>query len=67
MGKKYNGDVVLEDFNKEKPKQQLWYKGEPNAEGYFILENDPEIFQVPKVMTAISPSNIKVKGKTTLR
>jgi len=30
--------VILEDF-KENKTEQLWKKGEPNDEGYFILEN----------------------------
>ena len=30
--------VILEDFEDDKA-EQLWKKGEPNAKGYFTLEN----------------------------
>ena len=63
LGTKFDDDVVLEDFDKDKTKQQRWYKGQSDAEGYFILENKPQRLQGPKIMTAISPSNIKIKGK----
>ena len=55
--------VILENFEEGKA-QQLWEKGEPNAEGYFILENS----EVPKVITAgTSESVLEIKGKLTLR
>ena len=49
--------VVLEDFEENKA-EQLWKKGVPNDEGYFTLENS----KVPKVMTAISPTSLELKG-----
>ena len=55
--------VILEDFEEGKA-QQLWKKGEPDAEGYFTLENSG----VPKVViTAISESGLEMKGNITLR
>ena len=55
--------VDLEDFEEDKPKQ-LWKKGEPNAEGYFTLENSSES---KLVLTAYSSSDLKIKGNITLR
>ena len=57
-----DGGVTLEDFEDGKA-EQLWKKGEPNAEGYFILENS----SVPKVLTASSSSDLKIQGNITLR
>ena len=37
---------------------QLWKKGEADAEGYFTLQNSGE----PKVLTAISESSLEIKG-----
>ena len=54
--------VGLEDF-KEDEAYQLWKKGEPNAEGYFTLENS----KVPKVLTASSSSDLEIQGNITLR
>ena len=53
--------VILENF--EDKAQQLWKKGESNAEGYFTLENSG----VPKVITAISQSGLEITGNITLR
>ena len=53
--------VILEDFEEGKA-QQLWKKGEPDAEGYFTLENSG----VPKVIT-VSESGLEIKGKIILR
>ena len=57
--------VILENF--EDKAQQLWKKGEPNAEGYFTLENSG----APKFITAISKNNslesLEITGKITLR
>ena len=48
-------DEKDEDDNEE----QLWEKGEPNAEGYFTLEN----CNVPaKFLTAISSTRLSLKG-----
>ena len=57
LGAKSHGEVILEDFEEGKA-EQLWKKGERNAEGFFTLEN----FKVPKVMTAVSPDSLEVKG-----
>ena len=54
--------VILENFEDDKA-EQLWEKGEPNAEEYFTLEN----YEVAKFMTyVISSSSLEVKGNTTL-
>ena len=57
MGTKNKSKVNLENFEENKPKQ-LWKKGEPNAEGYFTLEN----FKVSKFMTATSSTSLELKG-----
>ena len=55
--------VILENFEEGKA-QQLWKKGEPDKDGYFILENS----EVSKVITAgTSESGLEIKGKLTLR
>ena len=58
--------VLLEDFEEDKA-EQLWKKGEPDAEGYFTLENS----KVAKVMTASFGSfisySLEIKGKITFR
>ena len=57
-----DGKVILEDFEEDKA-EQLWEKGEPNAEEHFTLEN----YEVGKFMTyVISSSSLEVKGNTTL-
>ena len=61
------GEVILKNFKEDKP-EQLWKKGEPNAEGYFTLKN----YKVPKVLTAIASvgqgpaESLEVKGNITL-
>ena len=55
--------VTLETFAEAKV-QQLWKQGEPDAEGYFTLEN---YYVLPKFMTAISESGLEIKGNITLR
>ena len=50
--------VILEDFEEGKA-EQLWKKGEPDAEGYFTLQNSGE----PKVLTAVSESSLEIKGE----
>ena len=57
LGAKSHGEVILEDFEEGKA-EQLWKKGEPDAEGYFTLQNSGE----PKVLTAISESSLEIKG-----
>ena len=54
--------VHPEDSEEDKA-EQLWKKGEPNAEGYFTLENS----KVPKVLTASSSSDLEIQGNITLR
>ena len=57
--------VIPEDYEEGKA-QQLWKKGEPNAEGYFTLEN----FNVTKpAMTAsyLNSSLLQIKGNMTLK
>ena len=56
------GKVIWEDYEEGKA-QQLWKKGEPNAEGYFTLENSG----VPKVITAISKKSMEIKGNISLK
>ena len=57
-----DGKVIQEVFVEGKA-DQLWKKGEPDAEGYITLEN----YGVPKVITAISQSDLEIKGNITLR
>ena len=57
LSAKSYGEVILEDFQKGKT-EQLWKKGEPDAEGYFTLQNSGE----PKVLTAISESSLEIIG-----
>ena len=49
---------VIQEFLVEDKAYQLWKKGEPDAEGYFTLQNSGE----PKVLTAISESSLEIKG-----
>ena len=62
LGAKSDGKVIQEVFVEGKA-DQLWKKGKPDAKGYFTLENSG----VPKVITAISESSLKIKGNITLR
>ena len=57
LGTKNKNKVILEKFEEDKH-GQLWKKGEPNAEGYFTLEN----FKVSKFMTATSSTSLELKG-----
>ena len=50
--------VTLEVDVEENKAEQLWKKGEPNAEGYFTLENS----KVPKILTAISAGVLTIQG-----
>ena len=43
--------------------EKLWIKANTDIEGYFTLEN----FKVPKVLTAVSSSELEIKGKIMLR
>ena len=60
MEAKNDGEVILEDFE-DGNADQLWKKGESDADGYFTLENS----KVPKVITAISKSGLEIKGNIT--
>ena len=62
LGATSDGKVIQEVFVEGKA-DQLWKKGEPDAEGYITLEN----YGVPKVMTAISQSDLEIKGNIALR
>ena len=62
LGTKNDGEVILEVYEEDKA-EQLWKKGIPNAEGYSTLKNS----KVPKFMTAISSSNLRVIGNIPLR
>ena len=43
-------NIILENFEDGKDEGQHWIKGEPNAEGYFTLENS----KASKFLTATS-------------
>ena len=57
LGTTRDGEVVQE-FLVEGKADQLWKKGEPDAEGYFTLQISGE----PKLLTAISESSLEIKG-----
>ena len=61
LGTTSDGKVILEDIEEGKI-EQLWKKGEPNAKGYFTLEN-----YKPMVLTAISSSILEIKGNITMK
>ena len=58
LSAKSHGEVILEDFEEGKV-EQLWKRGEPDADGYFTLENYDVL---PRFMTAISEGGLKIKG-----
>ena len=62
LGATSDGKVILEDFEEGKS-QQVWKKGELDAEGYYTLENSG----VPKVLTAISESGLVIKGNSEMK
>ena len=62
LGSTSDGNVFFENFEENKT-EQLWKKGKPNAEGYSTLENS----KVPKIMTAISSSILRIIGNIPLR
>ena len=62
LGTTNHSRVILENFEADKP-GQLWKIGDPNAEGYFTLENH----KVPKAISATSSTSLELKGKITLR
>ena len=55
---------VIEKFYIEGRNNQLWEKGEPDAQSYFTLEN-VENFAVPMFLTAISESDLEIRGNIT--
>ena len=57
-----DGKVILEELVEGKA-HQLWKKGTPDGDGYFILINS----RMPKLITAISNSSLVIKGNITLR
>ena len=61
LGAESHGEVILEDFEEGKA-EQLWKKGEPDAEGYFTLKNSWEPNYSIKYFTAISESSLEIKG-----
>ena len=50
---------VIQELLVEGKADQLWKKGEPNAEGYFTLRHSGKPW---KVLTAISESSLEIKG-----
>ena len=60
MGTTNDGEVILEDFKEDKA-EQLWKKGvsRSDSDGFYSLENSRET----KFITAISSSNLEIKGK----
>ena len=52
-----DGKVIQESLVEGKA-DQLWKKGEADADGYFTLQNSGE----PKVLTAISKIFLEIKG-----
>ena len=52
-----DGKVIQESLVEGKA-DQLWKKGEADADGYFTLQNSGE----PKVLTAISKIGLEIKG-----
>ena len=61
LGSKYDSDVILEDG----AGLQVWLRGQPNAEGYFILEIS-QMERDARILTATSSSDLKTKGNITL-
>ena len=65
MGTRRKGiKVILEDYEEGKA-EQLWKNGkygETDKQGYFTLEN----FGLPKLLTATSESDLRIKGNITM-
>ena len=59
-----DGTVIQEVFVEGKA-GQLWKKGKPDAEGYFILYSSL-FFGLTKVLTAISENTLEIKGNITM-
>ena len=58
-----DGAVTLVVDVEENKAEQLWKKGEPNAGGYFTIENS----KVPKILTATPSGVLTIQGNITLR
>ena len=63
LSAKSHSEVILEDFEGGKA-EQLWTKGEPDAQSYFTLKSRMD-FDVPMFLTAISKSDLEIRGKIT--
>ena len=62
----FTGKVIQEVLQEGKD-EQLWKKGKPDAEGYFTFENSFVNAFGTKVLTAISGSDLEIKGNIYLR
>ena len=58
-----NGSIVILENFEDNKNEQLWKKGEPNAKGYFTLENH----KVSKFVSAASSNSLELKGNITLK
>ena len=58
-------DRVIQEVFVEGKADQLWKKGKPDAEGYFILYSSL-FFGLTKVLTAISENTLEIKGNITI-
>ena len=65
LGAKIHGKVIQE-FLVQGNAGQLWKKGKPDAEGYFILYSSL-FFGLTKVLTASSENSLEIKGNITIR
>ena len=57
------GDKVIEEAYELDKTEQLWTKGDHDAEGYFTLKNS----KGKRYMTAISETSLEIQGTVTLR
>ena len=62
LGTTDDGKLILEDHVEDKP-GQLWKRGEPDDEGYFVIQNSQSL----KYITAISESSLEIRGKCILK
>ena len=56
-------DKVFEEVFEDGKADQIWKKTKPDTEGYVTLQKQFE----PKVITAISESDLEMKGKIALK
>ena len=66
LGALNNGKVKLQKYIVGKA-QQLWRKGEPDAKGYFTLENHKVTKTGEEFLTGVSSGGLRVKSNITLR